>query len=465
LQQVRIQIPAPHSEIQSKIMHFFIEPDGPTECWIACGTKFGKTFGASSALCAAAPRHPGTSWRWLAPYYSQSQIGFDAIKSLLPARFTEVNKSSMSIKIPAISTNLMCVHGQKPEGLEGHAIHGYVFDECAKMSESVFYSARTTVTQTRSAGMGRMLGISTPLGRNWFWHKCMEAKEEMSRAKFEKRTPRQIFLTAPTSANPHISSHVIAEAKKALPDRLFRQYYLAEFVDDSMVFTQYRKCIYGDPIDLIGNFNEIIDRNSKSQTVVVGADWARSLDGDYTVFTAIDYEASPPKLVGFQRSRGLNYTEQIKNLLVFCNRFSDVSVVYHDKTGVGLAIDDQLGLTSLPYRGIAFTNASKAEMVTKLIHSFEQQRLQIPDIKQLTHELDVYEMTITSLGAMVFKASESQHDDCVSSLMLSHAAMLQYVDNEGVVNFLDQLPGQQNLIKGYYDELAEEDEDYLEELG
>ena len=51
--RLRIATP-PHSNKQALIMNaFFI--NGLQEIWVACGTKFGKTFAASSAMSLAFP--------------------------------------------------------------------------------------------------------------------------------------------------------------------------------------------------------------------------------------------------------------------------------------------------------------------------------------------------------------------------------------------------------------------------
>lgn len=443
----------------------FFQSEGIDELWVACGTKFGKTLSCSAALTKIAPMKRGTQWRWVAPYYSQAVIGYDLVRKILPASYVDLNKSEMNVKINPIDTNIRFVHGQKPEGLEGHAIHGYILDECAKMNEDVYYSARTTVTQTRSAGFGKFIAVSTPLGHNFFWRKCMEAREEELKAKAENRKPKMMFLTAPTSANPYIAPEIIEEAKTQLPDRLFRQYYLAEFVDDSEVFRNYLNCLYGDEIELpSGNYAQFLCKDSKKHEVVIGGDWARSLSGDYSVLIAIDYNEKPVKVVGMQRTRGLSFTDQIINLLKFTKNFKSIAVLQHDKTGLGIGIEDQLALTSLPYRGITLSNKNKAELVTQLITGFEQRSLLIPNIKQIIHELDVYEMSVTPLGAMVFNAATGQHDDIIIALMLAYNAALQHSESDFSVSYVDDIP--KTAIEGYYDSIIEdkEDSDFIEEI-
>jgi len=418
------------------------------------------TLACSVALGAAMPRHPKTEWRWVAPYYSQSVIGFDNLKAILPKQYTKARKSSMQIEMPSIEALCKFVHAQNAEQLEGHQIHGYVLDEAAKVGEQVYYSARTTVTRTRSVGMGKFLVPSTPVGRNWFYRMCMEAQNEMELAKLNNRRAESIFFTAPTSANPFISKDVIADAKIRLPDRLFRQYYLAEWLDESSTFTNVIGCLFGQPFELaVGPYAVWFDKRASECSVVIGADWARGKEksNDSTVYTAIDYEAEPAKVVGILKLKGLSYTDQIKQLLRFTQAFHDVVKVSHDKTGVGIALEDQLALTGLVYEGQHFSRQSKSELVCNLITAFEQSRLAIPNCSDLKAELESYEMDVTEQGHMSFQAAQGSHDDMVCSLMLAWKLARRYADIEVEFRSLGDL--NKTPLRTFYDEMIEDDDD------
>lgn len=457
---VTIDLPPPHSEIQRRIMQSFLDPNGPSEVYVSCGTKFGKTLGCSVALGAVMPRHPKTTWRWVAPYYSQSIIGYDNLRAILPKQYTKARKSNMQIEMPSIESVCKFTHSQNAEQLEGHQIHGYVIDEAAKVGEQVYYSCRTTVTRTRSVGMGKFLVPSTPVGRNWFYRMCMEAQNEMELAKLNNRRAESIFFTAPTSANPFISPQVIEDAKIRLPDRLFRQYYLAEWLDESSTFTNVIECLFGQPFELaVGTYAAWFDKKASECSVVIGADWARGKEksGDSTVYIAIDYEASPAKVVGILKIKGLSYTEQIKHLLRFTKAFNECFKIAHDKTGVGIALDDQLELTGLVYEGKHFSRQSKSEMVCNLITAFEQRRISIPNCSDLKSELDSFEMEVTEQGHMKFQAAQGSHDDMVCALLLAWNLARRYADME--VEFRTMSDLNKTPIKTYYDDLIQDDDD------
>jgi hypothetical protein len=338
-------------------------------------------------------------------------------------------------------------HAQNPVSLEGYAINGYIFDEAAKMREETYSSAKTTTTVTR----GPMVFISTPWGKNWFYRRCMEAREEMMRARHEDRMPTKLFITARTEDNPHVPRESIELARKSLSARLFRQFFLAEFEDDGGVFTGFRECINTDYIEVFGDFVQWYGNNAGQSKVVIGADWAKTVD--YTVFVALD--TTTRAVVGFMRFHKKPYTEAIKNLVRFSKSFGEVLCIYHDKTGVGMAIDDQLAYTSLPFTGIVFSNSSKSQMVTNLMTAFEQKQIFIPRWETLLSELDSFEVTTGAMGTMHYAAAQGGHDDTIAALMLANAALGYYGNIDFSVNFTDDKQAPLSDLERYYQDLED----------
>ena len=443
-----LQLPKPHSDVQKIIMNAFMTP-GLQEIWCPCGTKFGKSLGWSASMASAAWVKKGMLFRWVAPIYKQAKIGLAYHKKLFPVEAYELNKSEPSITLQN-QTKIEYTSGKYPEDLEGEGVTGgYCFDEAAKMPRAVYESGSTTVTLTRAL----MAFFSTPKGKNWFHDGYMEAKFHMEWAIKNGKAPTKIAITAPTSANPFVPRQSIEDAKKRLPDRLFRQFYLAEFNDDGSVFVGFRDCVFGEQIYFESAIQRWLDFNVDELSVVVGVDWAKK--SDYTVFTAINYEGSKPKIVGFCRFQGLSYIEAIKQLISFCRTFKQIRLLKHDKTGVGEAIDDMLAQTDLPFEGVVFTNASKSSMVSDLMLCFERGDIDIPNIPELIYELDCYEVQTNDLGTARYSAPAGMHDDIVSSMILAYAASKEY-RTEFEVRFVEDLPNQKFTIDKWYAELGDD---------
>lgn len=423
-------LPRPNSPQQSVIMDAFHDPN-MLEMFVSCGTKFGKTFSASGGYSSRMSLRRGAIGRWIAPIYSQTKIGFRYCKKILPPEpDTHTNMGELSILFTGLDSKMEFRSGVNPEDLEGEGTYVNVLDEAAKLHQQVYDSTKTTTTVTR----GLIAAFSTPRGKNWFYTKCMDAKERMEWAIKNGKPLTHIFITAPSSVNPLVTKEAIEEARRSMPDRLFRQYFEAEFIDDGSVFVGFRDCVLGPEIITDGKYQYWLDVDAKNSTVVIGADWGRT--NDRTVFWAIDLESRT--CVGFQRFYKTPYTEAIRKLVVFSRRFRETVTVLHDKTGLGTVIDDYLAETELAYEGINFTNASKADMVAKLITGFEGRDHFIPNWREAIDELDSYEVITTPTGNMTYGGMEGKHDDIVSAMMLAYLGLIRYGDRTYEVKFTDQ---------------------------
>lgn len=450
-QEILICPPKPHSKKQELIMRAFLYPT-VNEVIVVCGTKFGKSLSASTCLVNAAATKRGAKWRWIAPIYRQAKIGMEYFKGIIPPPpHSETIESKMLIKLPKMDSQIEFWHTQNPVDLEGAAIHGQIGDESAKMPYEAYISAKTTTTFTR----GPSMWISTPYGKNWFYRKYIECKEQMDWAIKKGRDPIKLAIHAPTIDNPFITKDIIETAKRDLPDRMFRQYYMAEFLDDGTVFVGFRDCIEGPEINTWGAVQQWAADNAHEVDVVIGCDWAKHQD--YTVFTAIDYKFAKPKVVGFMRFQNLKYTEAIFELVRFSKQFKSVGYILHDKTGVGEAIDDMLAKTSLPINGFIFNNQSKSALINKLMIRLERSDMILPNWQELIKELDIFEVEITDIGTTRYNAPPGGHDDIVISLGLALSAYEEY-SGQGEIKFLEDLPQDKSLSK-YFDEILEDEGD------
>jgi len=447
---VEVVPPKGHTKKQALIMGAFQVP-GLRKIYVACGTKYGKSLSASVCQSQAGLAAPGTKWRWIAPIYEQAKVGMEYFKKLLPpSPHTEFQGNMMRIQMPYLDTEFQFWHCKNPSSLEGAGISGNIFDEAAKCSYEAVAAAQTTVTFTK----GPQGYFSTPLGKNWFYRECMEAKEHMRWAFKNGKQPERIFLTAPTTDNPFIDKKVIEEARRSLPDRLFRQYFMAEFVDDGNVFIGFRDCVEGPRLDIYGGVQFWVAPEASTLEVFLGIDWAKK--EDYTVITALSVALGKPKMVGFLRFQGIGYVEALKELHKFSKLFKKIVNIKHDRTGVGEAIDDMMAQLTIPFEGVVFTNSSKAAMVNQLMMAFETKSISIPDWPEMIGELESYAVVTNELGTARYSAPSGMHDDIVSSLMLAHVAATEY-SSDFRLHFLEELPNTKLTIEKWYADIAEED--------
>lgn len=450
--QVSVNLPKAHSKKQQLIMSAFRTP-GLSKIYVSCGTKFGKSISASVCEADMLLSRPRTKWRWIAPIYDQARVGMEYFRSMLPpAPHSKFQDGKMRITMPHNGSSLEFWHCKDPVSLEGGGINGNIFDEAAKCPYAAFVSAQTTVTFTG----GPQMYVSTPYGKNHFYKGAMEAKEQMRWALKKGVLPEQVFITARTIDNPLIDPKVIDQARQTLPDRLFRQYYLAEFLDDGSTFVGFRDCIYGPELeDLYGATQHWTHEKAIEKDVVIGIDWAKK--SDYTVFTALTSGSEIPEMVGFMRFQGIGYVEALKELYKFIKKFKNIILVKHDRTGVGEAIDDMLGQFSFPFEGLIFTNASKSAMVNQLMLTFETGGIRLPNWPDMVKELESYEVKTSDSGNFKYSAPVGMHDDIVSSLMLANSAILEY-SADFKLQFMEDLPDKKYSVDKWYNDLREDDD-------
>ena len=445
---ITVEFPKPHSEKQQFIMSAFKMPF-LKKIYVACGTKFGKSLSASVCKTSAALEKTDAKWRWIAPIYEQSKVGMDYFRKILPPEpHSEFKDGDMKILLPYLRSELQFWHCKNPMSLEGPGIAGNIFDEAAKCPFAAVAAARTTVTMTK----GKEGYFSTPFGKNWFYKECMEAKDHMEWSYKNGLLPERVFITAPTHYNPLVDRAIIRDARRSLPDRLFRQYYMAEFMDDGSVFIGFRDSVRGAHLEVSGGIQRWAASDAKEHMVFIGADWAKK--GDFTVFTAVANVRGKKQCVGFMRFQGLSYPDAIKELYNFSKEFKSVINMRHDKTGVGEAIDDMLTYTGLPFEGIVFTNLSKSSMVNELMMAFQRKDIILPNWSEMISEFESYTVEVNALGTPRYAAPAGMHDDIVSSFLLSYSAAKEY-SAEFKLNFLEDLPEKKSGLESYYADLDE----------
>ena len=239
--------------------------------------------------------------------------------------------------------------------------------------------------------------ISTPKGRNWFWRLWQRGlageEDEWQSWRF------------PTSDNPFIPQSEVDAAEHMLPDRIFRQEYLAEFLEDgggifrgvmdAATATEQRKAIAG-------------------HEYVMGVDWGKH--NDYTVFTILD--ATTNEVVALDRFSQIDYQTQLGRLEGWFIRFQPGQIIA-ERNSMGEPLIEQLIRQGYPMQPFTTTNASKAEMVDALALAFERREIQILNDPALVGELQAFEATRLPSGMLRYEAPEGMHDDTVISLALA----------------------------------------------
>lgn len=361
---------------------------------MTCGRRWGKSLCAVAEAIREGVRKARAVIWWIAPTYSMAMIGWRKMMDLLPMELI-ANKSVSERRIELVNGSTIWVKSaQDPDSLRGEGLDLAILDEAAFIKEDAWNAA---VRPALADKQGKAVFISTPLGRNWFWRVFLNGRDSSD----EWRS-----WSFRTVDNPYIAESEVNAAQRSLPEAIFRQEFLAEFLEDAgSVFRNVVTCATAEP-------------RHKAGRSVMGVDWGKH--EDWTVISVMD--AGKGEMIGFHRYNRIDYTFQVDRLKAWAERYKPVAILA-ESNAMGEPLIDQLRRDGLPVRGFATTHSSKAEVINGLALAFDQQEIRILPQPELINELQAFEMTQLPAGGWRYAAPEGMHDDCVISLALAwHAA-------------------------------------------
>ena len=409
---------------------------------VCTGRRFGKTMCMAAEILDRGGGDAGGDYGWVAPTYTVADRGIDAFRLIAPEFVRIVGRMPARAEFQgaAGACRVWFLSADNPDGIRGFGFRGLVVDEAAAIPVNVWnYVLRPTLAQT----LGWGVFISTPAGRNWFYDMFTRGVE---------RQPGFRSFTFPSNVSPYFPAQEWEDARRTLPEDVFRQEYMAEFLEDSAgVFRGVDGCL----IQETGEESHAEARRTRS--VIVGCDIAKHTD--WTVCIAMD--AKTGRCLEMERFNQLDWPVQRERIAAFVKRWQARLVM--DATGVGDPIYDDLRRVLPQVEGFKITAQTKRELVQGLMVAVEQRRVSWPAVSRggdisrggaegakesfgqdhmisdsfasavrnsmigglgrgswevLTVEMKRYEYQIGPTGQVSYAAPGGYHDDCVMALAL-----------------------------------------------
>jgi len=361
---------------------------------LSAGRRWGKTrLGVNECLDAAA--QGGRAW-WVSPSYKTSEVGWRPLRQIarkIPN--AEIRLVDRMVTLP--NGGFVAVRSaDNPDSLRGEGLDFVVMDECAFMQREAWTEA---IRPALSDRQGKALFISTPKGRNHFW--------ELYQKGINSEEGWQSW-TFPTISNPFIQPTEIEAAKRDLPEMIFRQEYLAEFIDDSgSVFRRVQDAAVLEPQEPDAN-----------KQYVAGVDVASSID--FTVVSIMDVKSK--ELVYLDRFNRVDYNV-LENRLEALYRRWHLDSMKVEANSIGQPVIDHLyakGLSIIPF---TTTSATKQAIIQALQSAFEHGEIRIINDPVLVGELLSFESKRSPSGGFSYSAPSGMHDDTVMSLAIAWSAI------------------------------------------
>ena len=355
---------------------------------VEASTKSGKTLGCLYWLFEQAytgPRH--ANYWWIAPVYSQAVMAFTRMRNMIPAH--QIDKIYENSRIVLVGDRTIWFKsGEKPDGLYGEDVYAAVMDEASRMRQEAFHAVRSTLTATR--GPIRIIG-NVKGRKNWFFTLCRRAEQGAPNLGYSK-----LIAYDAVQAGILVEAEV-EDAKRQLPESVFKELYLAEAADDG-----------GNPFGHAA-IQMCIAPLSDKKPRCWGWDLAKTYD--WTVGIALDDDGRVCRFERFQQPWGAT----LSRIITATGR----TPALVDSTGVDDPIVE-LNLQKVPnthYEGYHFTQQSKQRLMEGLAVKIQKNEVKFP-AGDIVNELEAFEYEYTRTGVR-YGVQQGVHDDAVCSLALA----------------------------------------------
>lgn len=385
----RVTLYKPH-EKQLQI-HNALDADGVFYCIVPIGRQFGKSLLGMNQAIKWALENPDSNVGWISPTYKQCKKVFrQMLKGMNDCPFVDSeNKSDLIIDFDN-GSQIVFYSAEAYDTIRGESFHYVVCDEFRYFPNDAWSEGiKPTLTVTGK----KALIISTPKGKGLFYQLYQLANSE----------DRYISFTGTSYDNPYANKDEIEDARRNLPDHIFRQEYLAEFLDDgSGVFI---------------NINEAIREGKKTDRTYAGVDLGRA--DDYTVLTITN---SDDDELYCERWRQQEWSSMVSKIVNKLNEYQPYTMVESNGTQDAIyeMIRNGVNYSKGNIQPFVTTNKSKASIIEDLAVGFENGEVGILGHEFQTHELGVFSYEYNPRTRTIkYEAPSGLHDDYVMSRALA----------------------------------------------
>lgn len=405
---VEVRIPyvlAPHqavvrNAIKAGLRRFFV---------LVCGRRSGKTLGAVYMTIEYLTTHPDTVGWWVAPTFTLTRKGMrETIRFLRIGQkhlVAGVNRSERRIEFTNGSFLEFRSAHAPDEQLVSEGLHWLVVDEAALIANEDVWPMY--LRPALSDNLGKALFITSPRSRNWLWALWSRGQEPDRPAQDGQPVfvnEVQSWKLSTAQAGFVVPSELV-EIERTTPQRIWRQEYLAEFLDGGGEVFRNVDAAVGPLAEPDGY-------------TVLGVDLA--LTHDWTVIWALN---SAGETVEVDRFQLLDWSIQKARIVAMYKRLKCKKLLI-DTTGMhvgGNAVVQELRRNGLVVEPVTLSGPTKAAIVENLMTKFDQVALRIPDDPVAVGELK--EFTYVELPSDRVRYSgpsgEDKHDDTVIALALA----------------------------------------------
>jgi len=362
---------------------------------VSVGRQFGKSLMGINLLLYWAINHKPCKILWVSPVYSQANKVQKEIDNAI--RHTNLigscNYSESYIKLRT-GSEVYFRSAERYDNIRGFTFDYAILDESAFMRGETWYEA---VRPTLAVRGKKVLFLSTPKGKNWFY--------DLFKLGESVDNPNYKSYKGSSFDTPFIAEEEINDARKTLPTNIFKQEYMAEFIDDGgEVFSELDS----------NTFNHYPKPSGK---LYCGIDIGRV--DDFSVATIID---SAGNVIDIYRNNKQQWSTLVDELLSFIRKYNAVTLI--EVNSMGDVIFEQLKAKYNNINAFVTTSKTKQEIIEGLILDMNENSVMIPSqqlFPPLYSELTTFTYEYNpKTRSIKYGHPNGLHDDCVISLALAN---------------------------------------------
>jgi hypothetical protein len=393
---MNIQLFRPH-KVQKQIITSILDPkiNFVTVC---CGRRLGKTMCNINIATYYALTYSGSKILYLVPSADQKDTVFTEYLNLFEKApfINKLDKTSSDINLGNNSVIKFRIGGmlRSADNIRGNAFDLIIIDEAALIDQAVWDTILfpTLATAKRTP---KVLFTSTPRSKDWFYKQYQYG--------LDPEKPEYKSIYAPSSSSPFVNLDFLETMRKSLPDRIYRQEILAEFLENS-----------GGLFQNIGlNISNIKHTFNRSEKYFFGID--TGIVNDFSVCIIID---SKGNVVDWLRFQQIEMKEGARRIVELLKKWgSPWGYIETNQYQGFMEMIKELG-----YRNIEsfFTGTNKSELINDLCVEFESGGIKIPNDEYFGSEFYSYTYIYDVKTRNVkFSAPQGLNDDIVMATAIA----------------------------------------------
>ena len=369
---------------------------------VRASRQSGKTYLLERLAVTLACSVKDQSGTFIMATEAQTRKVFRSMIKWIPSQLiVRKNNTNGSREIEFVNGTLLAFFSSGSyDTIAGNSFDFLIGDEFGLWNRHAWSIIKPTLAAKPNA---KVILASTPRGKNDFYKECVKGMSDDPFVQHYRMSYKD---------NAKYDLREIEDAKKSMSPELFKQEYLAEFIDGiSIVFGSI------DKVQNVRTWTKIIE----GEKYFFGLDI--SGDGeDKTVLTVMD---SKGKVVLIHEVEATSHPDQARELSKIIKSFGANIVGYGEKNGLGNSLCDLLLEDKITVFKWITTNDSKQELVSDLITDINSVDVGLPTsdlCPKLDDEMSMYMAVRTKTNKLSYTHPVGMHDDYVDSLMICNKA-------------------------------------------